>query len=346
MICLKEITQKRSSSYHSKCLKELFGADKIDVTLAESRKDLVTDMPRQTHGFSISGVQMKCQLAVKGGKLQLVDSGGQFIMKPSPEEYPNVAENEHATLKLMDRVGFEVPPCGLLKLNDGHLVFVIRRYDRNFEDGTKYHQEDAMQALGISNADSGQKYTAASYEEVLNLAKKHGGDAVAAALFDRLAFSYLVGNDDHHLKNISFLHEPAFRLAPCYDVLASSLYSSATDSPMALAMLKDGKQPKYHEEMANGYYSGSDFIEMGARAGLRSKALAGRLSRLIKNVNQHAPEFIQSSFMPEDVKGKYKKLLEQRIKFMCSASTILSGRIASVKNQTHRQIVSPGLLCV
>jgi len=100
-----------------------------------------------------------------------------------------------------------------------------------------------MQALGISNADSGQKYTAASYEEVLGLAKDHGGDAVAASLFDRLAFSYLVGNDDHHLKNISFLHEPAFRLAPCYDVLASSLYGSIADSPMALAMLKDGKHP-------------------------------------------------------------------------------------------------------
>lgn len=316
LICLKEITQKRSSGYHGKCLKELFGSDKMVVTLAESRQDLVIEMPKQTHGFSISGVQMKCQLAVDGGKLQLVDSGGQFIMKPSPEEYPNVAENEHATLKLMAHVGFEVPPCGLLQLNDGHLVFVIRRYDRNFEDGTKYHQEDAMQALGISNSDSGQKYTAASYEEVLNLAKKQGGDVVAASLFDRLAFSYLVGNDDHHLKNISFLYEPAFKLAPGYDVLASSLYGSIADNPMALAMLKDGKQPKYYREMANGYYSGSDFIEMGARAGLRSKALTGRLNRLIKSVDQHAPGFIQSSFMPEDAKNKYKKLVEQRVNFI------------------------------
>lgn len=316
LICLKEINAKTTSGYHSKCLKVLFGTDKVDVTLSESRRDLVMEMPRQTHGFSISGVQMKCQLAIENGKLELVDNGGQFIMKPSPEEYPNVAENEHATLKLMDRIGFEVPPCGLIRLADGHLVFVIRRYDRSFLDGTKYHQEDAMQALGIANSDSGLKYTAASYEEVLALVKKHGGDAVAASLFDRLAFSYLVGNDDHHLKNISFLHEPTFRLAPCYDVLGSALYSSKADNPMALAMLKGGDEPGYYAEMGNGFYSGSDFVEMGARAGLRARALISRLDRLVKNLGLHASEVIQSSFMPDVSKPKYEELVKQRIKFM------------------------------
>lgn len=305
-----------TTGYHSKCLKDLFGTDKIDFTLSESRRNLVMEMPKQTHGFSISGVQMKCQLAIENGKLELVDSRGQFIMKPSPEEYPNVAENEHATLKLMAQIGFEVPPCGLIRLEDGHLVFVIRRYDRNFFDGTKYHQEDAMQALGIANLDSGLKYTAASYEEVLALVKKHGGDAVAASLFDRLVFSYLVGNDDHHLKNISFLHEPSFRLAPCYDVLGSSLYSSKADSPMALAMLKGGDEPKYYAEMGNGFYSGSDFVEMGARAGLRASALRGRLSRLVKSVGLQASGIIQRSFMPEEAKSAYEELVNQRIKFM------------------------------
>ncbi|WP_421842241.1 hypothetical protein [Marinobacter algicola] len=67
-------------------------------------------MPKKTHGFSISGVQMKAQLKIEKGELTLVDHGGQFIMKPSPEEYPNGAENEHATLILMGKVSFPVPP--------------------------------------------------------------------------------------------------------------------------------------------------------------------------------------------------------------------------------------------
>jgi serine/threonine-protein kinase HipA len=103
---------------------------------------------------------MKAQMAVQDGRLQLIDSGGEFIVKPSPEEYPFVAENEHATLTLMSKVGFPVPPCGLIKLKDGHLVFAIRRYDRDLDEGSKLHQEDAMQALGVSNVDPSYKYTA------------------------------------------------------------------------------------------------------------------------------------------------------------------------------------------
>jgi len=60
-----------------------------------------------------------------------------------------------------------------------------------------------------------------------------------------------VGNDDHHLKNISFLYDPVFKLTPCYDVLASSLCSSAMDSPMALPMLTNG-EPENYRTMGNG----------------------------------------------------------------------------------------------
>lgn len=115
------------------------------------------------------------------------------------EKYPHIAENERATLVLMIRVGFPVPPCGLIELKDGHLVFVIRRYDRDFEHGTRLHQEDAMQALGVSNADSSYKYTAASYQTVIELVMENAGAAVAMELLERLVCSYLGGNDDHHL---------------------------------------------------------------------------------------------------------------------------------------------------
>lgn len=315
LICLKALPVKASSAYHGRCLARLFGDKKVDLNLPESRRDLVTAMPRQTHGFSISGVQMKCQLALSGGKLQLVDSGGQYIMKPSPEEYPHVAENEHATLMLMNKVGFEVPPCALLKLKDDHLIFIIRRYDRNFDDGTRIHQEDAMQALGIANSDSAQKYQSASYQEVLQLVVEHGGLAVAMELMERLAFSYLVGNDDHHLKNISFFHEPVFKLTPCYDVLASSLYSSKADSPMALPMLQRG-EPEYFRTMGNGFYAGSDFIELGINAGLPEKPLRRRIERLTKRVEHAAPAIIDASFMPGTMKAEYQDLVGSRIRFM------------------------------
>lgn len=317
LICLKGLPEKDHTGYHKKCLERLFGDRDIDLNLPESRKDLVSAMPRQTQGFSISGVQMKCQMAIEDQKLKLVDSNGQFIMKPSPEEYEHVAENEHATLTLMDRIGFAVPPCGLLKLKDDHLVFIIRRYDRDFETGAKIHQEDAMQALGISNAESASKYTAASYEKVLHLVSEEAGMAVAMELLLRLVFSYVVGNDDHHLKNISFYHEPMFRLTPCYDVLASSLYSSPSENPMALPFFEDrDAMPSYYRDMGNGFYSGSDFIELGVRAGLLEPAVKKRITQLLRKVAKLAPAAIHDSYMPDEMKDRYRELVRQRLKFL------------------------------
>lgn len=85
---------------------------------------------------------------------------------------------------------------------------------------------------------------------------------------------------------------------------------------MALAILKGGDEPKYYAEMGNGFYSGSDFVEMGVRAGLRASALRSRLSRLVKNIGVHASEIILSSFMQEDAKSQYEELFNQRIKFL------------------------------
>lgn len=82
----------------------------IYLEIAESRRDLVAAMPKQTDGFSISGVQMKAQIATGNENLRLVDRCGQFIMKSSPEEYPHVVENEHAPLTLMTKVGFPLRP--------------------------------------------------------------------------------------------------------------------------------------------------------------------------------------------------------------------------------------------
>jgi len=317
LICLKALPEKGTSGYHGKCLERLFGDKDIDLNLPESRKDLVSAMPKQTKGFSISGVQMKCQMAIEGKKLKLVDNNGQFIMKPSPEEYANVAENEHATLTLMDRIGFDVPPCGLLRLQDNHLVFIIRRYDRDFETGAKVHQEDAMQALGITNEDSSNKYTSASYEEVLKMVIEEAGMAVAMELLLRLVFSYAVGNDDHHLKNISFYHDPMFRLTPCYDVLASSLYSSPSENPMALPFFADrAALPSYYGDMGNGFYAGSDFIELGVKAGLLEPAVRKRISALLKKVAKLAPAAIHDSYMPDEMKEKYVNIVRQRLTFL------------------------------
>lgn len=310
LICLKSI--KTDQKYHPACMRELFGDAKVSVELAKTRADLVQAMPKATRGFSISGVQIKAQLAVRDGKLQLVDSEGDFILKPSPEEYPFVAENEHLTLTLMAQLGIQVPPRGLIELKDGHLVFVIKRYDRIGRQ--KIHQEDAMQALGIANTDSVAKYTSASYYDALKLADSVAGRAIAKRLFDRLVFSYLVGNDDHHLKNISFILDKPYRLAPAYDVLSTALYGHNGDV-MALKFFPD-REPTYRREMGNGYYSGGDFVELAISVGIPGPAARDSVSSLVNKAGSVAPKLIDASRLPGDLKQKYRDVLAQRSEFL------------------------------
>lgn len=315
-ICLGPI--KPGRDYHPSCKAELFGRDCTHTRIAEHRADLVQDMPKHTHGFSISGMQPKAQLSVEDGQLTLVERRGSLILKPSPESYPGVAENEHLTLQLMRAIGMDVPPCGLLQLDDGHLVFVIRRYDRT-DEGAGLHQEDAMQAMGIANNDSDSKYEGASYLEVLRRGEALGGRVLVSELLERLVFSYLVGNDDHHLKNISFVHGRHTRLAPAYDVLNTTLHM-ARGSAMALRFFpvdhEPHNEPSYYRNMANGHYSGGDFVELGQAAGLPAKMLRGRITQLVSKLERKAPGLIERSYLDEERRQKYRQLISERARFL------------------------------
>lgn len=315
-ICLGPISSGRD--YHPSCKAELFGPDCPHTRIAEHRAELIQGMPKHTHGFSISGMQPKAQLRVEDGCLKLVERQGMLILKPSPESYPGVAENEHLTLQLMRAVGMDVPPCGLLQLDDGHLVFVTRRYDRTAE-ANKLHQEDAMQAMGIANEHSDSKYDGASYLEVLQRSEALGGRVLVSGLLERLVLSYLVGNDDHHLKNISFIHDEQTRLAPAYDVLNTTLHM-ARGSAMALRFFpvdhEPQNEPGYFQNMGNGYYSGGDFVELGKAAGLPGKGIPRRITRLVSQVERKAPKLIERSYLDTESRQKYQQLIAERARFL------------------------------
>ncbi|MAM86407.1 MAG: hypothetical protein CME36_03735 [unclassified Hahellaceae] len=316
LICLKPLA-KPTAEYHPACKKRLFGSASVQLQLAQSRQDLVQGMPKKTTGFSISGVQIKAQAAILENQLQLVDHDGEFIIKPSPEEYPGVSENEHLTLTLMTKLGYPVPACGLISLSDGHKVFIIRRYDRS--SAGKIHQEDAMQAMGLGNEVDASKYTAGSYLDVLKFARSHGGPAVCRDLLSRLIFSYVVGNNDHHLKNISFLPASPFGLAPAYDVLNAQIHASDSTS-MALRFYPKGHlpfdEPAYFREMGIGHYSGGDFIELGRAAGLPEKAISTLIRKLCVEVEKHARRLVEASFLSGEMKVSYLKLLSERLNFL------------------------------
>jgi serine/threonine-protein kinase HipA len=221
--------------------------------------------PANVTGFSISGAQVKMQMQVVDKQLAICSSGGDYILKPSPQAFPQTAENEHLCMQIARALKFETPPIALLNFTDNVPVFAIKRFDRNRIhshsnshlkeqelEQKKIHQEDLMQAMGLAKKTSNSKYEY-SYQQVLfDLITIAKGLHLAAEFFKRLVFAYLIGNDDLHLKNISlFYTENGIRLTPLYDYLCTSLYG-ANGSVMALSMLPDNKETATFNKKGNG----------------------------------------------------------------------------------------------
>ena len=99
-ISLKPLTAREAKAgYKAAALRNLFGSNRVSPHLPFSRSEFFQSSRQYSQGMSISGVQQKLSIKVNEQR-QLVptSSGGEYILKPSPETYPNAAENEHAAM--------------------------------------------------------------------------------------------------------------------------------------------------------------------------------------------------------------------------------------------------------
>lgn len=290
----------------------MFGSAKVTPLLPFSRLEFIRSAPKKTKGFSISGVRIKAQLDIKDATLIMVERGGRYILKPSPEEYPHAAVNEHLSMLLIEQLRIPVPPCGLVSFSDGEPAYVVQRFDRTQDDGL-IHQEDLMQVLGLHNQASGSKYGDASYLDALLKLADLGGVILARELYRRIIAAYLIGNEDYHLKNISLLHRQPIIMTPAYDYLNTLLHTQSGTS-MALRFYPD-KDPTYFTEMGNGHYSGGDFLELANAAGLPSGLAVRDLQDLLDRSGAF-DMLIEASALPDEMKVRYRAIVEERRQFL------------------------------
>lgn len=143
-----------ASGYSAKGLKALAGSSRMVPQLGFTRSEFIQKLPDRQRGMSISGFQPKLQMVLQNNVFAVVDHLGHYILKPSPDEFPHLAENEHATMSVMARLGFDVPVNGLLPFMPAsqqakpEYAFVIRRFDRD-ENGEPVHQEQLDAAMNI-----------------------------------------------------------------------------------------------------------------------------------------------------------------------------------------------------
>jgi serine/threonine-protein kinase HipA len=295
-LCSKEPYSEKGLSLLSSRLKSLkpfpFGKEEqLELALKYADK------------LSFSGVQQKlnARLSISEGIFETVSKNGSFIIKPQSSNYPELPQNEDLTMKLAALIGIHTPVHGLMYCSDGSLSYFIKRFDRKGKKG-KIAVEDFAQLAGVSRE---TKYDF-SMEKLIPLIERFCTFPLIEKkkLFVLTLFSFLVGNEDLHLKNFSLIkQENLSEFSPAYDLVNSSIVMNTSEE---LALPLRGKKSRLTR---------LDFIEYFGKERLRltPETMEEILSR-IRNAKEKWIQLIQISFLSDGKKKAYLALLEERTK--------------------------------
>ena len=286
-----------------------------------SASDLNLPVNREkTRRASISGVQDKVQLKRVRGGFAVVESGGDYILKPVPRNtYAELAfdipANEALTMDIAEKV-FRVKTAKheLVEMKDGEYAYLTRRFDRR--DGERVQQEDFCQLAGHTPETHGENYKYdASYEELADLMRRFCPAAAVEnpKVFFLILFNYVFANGDAHLKNFSLYRSEQgdYILTPAYDLLNTAVHFPNEPTATGLEFFADGHFTPAYETL--GFYSSADFIELGAAFGVFEEDARGMIS--LFNVRRGETErMIDESRLSAEAKSRYIFRFHDRLK--------------------------------
>ena len=307
LYCYGELSQDDQFDYHPKCSLAFFGT-KIPPSLNYSLSEM-NELAKKvvSSHIAVPGVQPKLSLSLIDETLNKVNLkrltvvgalGGNYIFKPPSTTYPEMPENEHVTMKIAEAFGIQTVPSSLIRLGSGELAYITKRIDRTSE-GHKIHMLDMFQ---ITEAVDKYKST---MERVGKALGQYSADTLLDKLryFEMVVFCYLTGNNDMHLKNFSMIQKDGtWVLSPAYDLLNVNLANPSDHEELALNM--EGKKRKFTLH---------HFERFGANLGLNNKQIQGVFNRFLKK-QPKAKNLIEESFLSQEAKGNYSKIMEQKYK--------------------------------
>ena len=241
--------------------------------------------------LSLAGAQSKLAVVIFEGKffLPLDGSPSTHILKPQGPHFGELVENEFFCMRLAAMAGLEVADVEIGTAGPERFLQVLR-YDRKPLVGRlleRIHQEDFCQALGIppelKYQQEGGPNLKQCFELVRAVSSVPGPDVLR--LFDAVVFNYLIGNNDAHGKNFSFLYgNGAAALAPLYDLVCTQAYPGLA----AEVAMKIGDERKPDRIFAKNW--GKFFNDAGVSPAVARKRLEG----LAKNVGKRVREMDES----------------------------------------------------
>lgn len=169
-------------------------------------------------------------------------SSTHIVKAGNHQLFPQEILNEALCLELARLCDLPVEEFELVGTDAGPLL-AVRRFDRPIPNDPlevgghqlplRLHQEDLCQAGGtkLKYEPTGANYLRFATSVASHSCSNRFGNAMM--VFYYTAFSYLVGNCDNHLKNISLLYRADWtdrEAAPLYDVLDTTVYGKLKDT--------------------------------------------------------------------------------------------------------------------
>jgi serine/threonine-protein kinase HipA len=322
--------EERANHYHDLCATRLFGTSAASLPfLQEQFEELAMDNIR-AH-LIVPGAQRKisASLLTDGDgrtRITLVGTGegGLFILKPEHPQVSTFPANEHAAMMIAQAAGLETASFGLMLGPDGKLSYVTRRFDR-VKRGKGPLQKRSMEDFGqiFGRVRDHEKYKE-SFDKIGKFLRGSSPQAIVdcARFFDQVFLSYLIGNNDFHLRNVSVFTEgnrPI--LTPAYDITITQLIDPEPEEDTTLPV--NGRKNKIRR---------GDWFEFGMRMGMAEKAVQTRIEHF-ECAMPAIEEAAMRSFLPADEKTKLLKFTTGRMaRALVSVPQVAAGGAGGVSD--------------
>lgn len=209
----------------------------LDMVLHELPQRPLAADPSEGTRLSLAGAQAKLPVIVEEGTFALPLNAAApttHILKPEPQRFPGLVENETFCMELAGAVGLSAAKAAKGVSRSGLAYLLVERYDRVLTSDPigRLHQEDFCQALGRP---SERKYQADGGPTVADSVRLLRACSVRPAqdlitFWRALVFNWLIGNCDGHAKNFSLLYDASVpALAPLYDLVSTTVYPELTE---------------------------------------------------------------------------------------------------------------------
>ena len=309
LYCYKEL-RPGEVDFHPECARRMFAAATAPEMpySRDNMSELASRVIRTS--TSVTGVQAKLSMEIDRGKrnepsrFTIVGLWGKYILKPQSPEYRCLPELEDLTMKMAEIAHIKTARHSLIRLSDGEPAYITLRMDRG-KKGEKYSMLDMCQ---LTNRLTEHKYLGA-YEQLAQTVIKHSKAPYldVQKFWEIVLFSWITGNSDMHCKNFSLLDEGnGYILSPAYDLLAVLLADPKDTDELAMPLFVGGNTTGFNRETFL-----RAFVQSGVPANVAEKCLAKMTGHQDKWF-----ETIDNSFLPDDLKDRYKELIQARLSLL------------------------------